>query len=487
MVRLGLYAFFCSYELTSVSIPETVTEFDEWCFIDTKLTEINISKNVTTMYGTTFQGNKQLEAYNVEDGNSNYKSVDGVLFTSNMESILSVPAQFRGEDGVYVIPTTVTALANNAFKNCVNLTDVTIPESVTYMEASMFIGCTSLKRCKLPSTLETIPPATFAGCTSLTDIVIPESVTSIGFGAFGSCQSLVEIVIPDNVETMDFEVFQECTSLKKVTLSNKLKILDMKTFRQCTSLETILIPASVEQIGSEVFAESGITEINVAEGNKFYSSIDGVLYSDNGETLFAYPVGRTTPDYSIPTGVTKIGDSAFFGSLIESVTISSSVRLIDNRAFARCNNLTFINLEEGVEEIGYLGFYNLPLLTTITLPSTVNTIQEKAFGRCPALMSIQSLNPEPPVCTNEEIFDYDAYTNVALNVPEEAVEAYKTAEVWSNFENITGISGIADINADNASETWYTIGGVRLDGRPSDKGVYLRVSDKGVTRVMIND
>jgi hypothetical protein len=90
----------------------------------------------------------------------------------------------------------VTVISNSAFKDCVNLTSITIPNSVTSIGGSAFSGCISLTSITIPNSVTSIGVSTFSGCTSLTSITIPNSVTSIGGYAFSGWTSNQTIHIP---------------------------------------------------------------------------------------------------------------------------------------------------------------------------------------------------------------------------------------------------------------------------------------------------
>ena len=83
-----------------------------------------------------------------------------------------------------------TKIKNYVFRDCNNLTSVTIPDSVT-----------------------SIGNYAFYYCNNLTSITIPNSITTIGDSAFSYCNSLTSLTIPDSVETIDEQAFRFCRSL----------------------------------------------------------------------------------------------------------------------------------------------------------------------------------------------------------------------------------------------------------------------------------
>jgi len=156
--RVGIGAFFGHANLTSVSIPISVTDIDIWAF-------------------SACAG---LRAIAVNPGNLFFSSVNGVLFNKNQTTLIQYPA---GLGGLYTIPGNVTSIGESGFEGCDKLTDV-----------------------KLPTGMTNIGVFAFNGCSRLTAVTIPKTVTSIGFRAFGACTSLQEVYFEGNAPSADFDV-----------------------------------------------------------------------------------------------------------------------------------------------------------------------------------------------------------------------------------------------------------------------------------------
>jgi hypothetical protein len=181
----------------------------------------------------------------------------------------------------------VIALASNAFKDCTNITSVTIPNSVTSISHQAFYGCTSLSQVTIPSSVTEIYSGAFRDCTSLTSITIPNNVTYIGGYAFRNCVGLTDITIPYGVTTIDSGAFYDCTNitsitipnsvtflgsgafwnctrLAQITIGNGIALIDAQTFYNCTSLVSITIPSSVATIEFEAFRNcTSLTNITI--------------------------------------------------------------------------------------------------------------------------------------------------------------------------------------------------------------------------------
>ncbi len=149
----------------------------------------------------------------------------------------------------------VKHIGTHAFYGCSSLKNVTIPSSVTEISNSMFYGCTSLSSITIPESVTGIEHLAFYGCTSLSSITIPESVTGIGYRAFSGCTSLTSITIPSSVTNLWKEAFADCTGLTSVTIAkgNKITSIDHGTFYNCTNLTSVTIGEGVASINGFAF------------------------------------------------------------------------------------------------------------------------------------------------------------------------------------------------------------------------------------------
>ena len=181
---IGGQAFEDCTGLANITIPDSVTEIGLEAFSGcTSLTNITIPDSVTEIGSSAFSGCSSLTAIDVEVGNNNYTSVNGVLFNKGKTELICYPA--GKTDKSYNIPNSVTSIGYSAFIDCTSITSITIPDSVTSIDSSAFGGCSSLKSITIPNSVTSIGYYAFYGCTSLTSVTIPKSVTDIDDWAFG--------------------------------------------------------------------------------------------------------------------------------------------------------------------------------------------------------------------------------------------------------------------------------------------------------------
>jgi GH24 family phage-related lysozyme (muramidase) len=363
VTAIGEQAFNGCSSLTSITIPNSVTAIGNYVFYRCdSLTVITIPNSVTAIGNAAFAVCRSLTGITVDAGNSQYRDINGILFSKDGKTLMCYPASKTYTS--YTIPDGVTAIGDGAFWDCRSLTSVTLPNSVTAIGRNAFRGCSSLTGITLPNSVTAIGAWAFSDCSSLTGITLPNSVTAIGDAAFSGCSSLTGITIPDGVTAIGVGAFSGCSSLTGIT-----------------------IPDGVTAIGNGAFWDcSSLTGITVDAGNSQYRDINGILFSKDGKTLMCYPASKTYTSYTIPDGVTAIGDGAFRGCRsLTGVTLPNSVTAIGRNAFWNCSSLTGITIPDGVTAIGERTFDGCSSLTDITIPDGVTAIGDRAFSGCSSL------------------------------------------------------------------------------------------------------
>ena len=147
-----------------------------------------------------------------------------------------------------------------------------------------------------------------------------------------------------------------------------------------SDLTYLKLPATLSLLGSNAFNEcDSLTQVDVAEANTKFCSIDGVVYSEDKTVLRAFPAGRSG-SFMIPDGVTEIYNFAFYRCYqLESVNMYNTVKTIGERAFSFCWNLKNIRLSENLETIKPFAFSHCDNLTEIHLPKSITSIGNDAF------------------------------------------------------------------------------------------------------------
>ncbi len=204
VTSIGDYAFNHCSLLSSIALPSNVASIGiaafSWCI---SLTSVTIPDSVSSIGDMTFSACTSLNAIDVNTGNMNFASADGVLYNKTFNTLIQCPG---GKTGAFIVPNGVNSIGDHAFYVCNSLTSVTMPISVVYIGNGTFYGCTSMIDVIIGSNVTSIGSEAFNYCTSLASIIIPGKVTSIGQGAFYLCESLTSITFlgltaPTNVGT----------------------------------------------------------------------------------------------------------------------------------------------------------------------------------------------------------------------------------------------------------------------------------------------
>ena len=145
-------AFFGCSSLKSIELPETLTSIGEGAFNRcSSLQSIDIPKNVDSIGANAFYNCGNLTKINVASGNKNYTSVNGVLYTKDMKTLLRCP---QAKTGDYSIPVGVTTIEDNAFYGS-SLTSLNVPEGVVEIGKSAFVN-SKFEKIVMPKSIDSI-------------------------------------------------------------------------------------------------------------------------------------------------------------------------------------------------------------------------------------------------------------------------------------------------------------------------------------------
>ena len=289
---LGTEAFDSS-EVTKVILPESLEKIEHHCFFGCKeLKEITIPAGVTSISeGQVFAYNDKLQTIRVAEGNSNYVSKDGVLFTADMKTLLYYPngkvantysipegterlgdTAFSGPDHleIVMIPSTLRGIEQSSqFDSCVNLHTIIVAkgnkdyytfndalysnsnELITYPAGKL---AASLGKANFPQDIKSIGNWAFMGDQNLKEIELPDGVVSVGWMSFDSMRSVESITLPASVERIEGAAFENCPNLKQVTILNP-DVEFVKFARGCLSWSREAVLYGYEGSTTQAYAE----------------------------------------------------------------------------------------------------------------------------------------------------------------------------------------------------------------------------------------
>ena len=412
----GNYAFYKCTRLTSITITESVTTIGGDAFSGcSNLTGITIPASVTSIGNRAFSSCTSLASIIVDEGNSNYASLDGILYNKGKTEIIFIPLRISGN---IIIPAGLTEIGNQAFSSRTSLTGIAIPASVTSIGNRAFSSCTSLTGITIPASVTSIGYEAFSSCTSLTSITVdtgnPNYASEGGILYNKTKITLIQapeginsnVTIPASVTFIGSGAFNGCTSLAGVTIPTSVRYIGDSAFSGCESLTSITIPESVTSIGKYTFYGcSSLRNIIIDNDKVTFDS-----YDNNWGTRFS-------ADNLSVTFMKNPGNYAFYRcTRLTSITISTSVTSIGDSAFNGCSRLTSITIPENVTSIGESAFSGCSSLTSITIPASVTSIGNRAFSSCISLTSI-TVDAGNPNYTSEGGILYNIEKTIILTFP----------------------------------------------------------------------
>lgn len=357
-------------QIKSVVIESGVTDVADQAFGSCKnLETIVIPETVKKLGDFAILYCPSLKEIQVDDGNQYYCTVEGVLYSKDMATLIKYPACRPGTE--YTVPDTVTKLMHVSFDSASKLVSITLPDNIIALGTDTFADCTSLKNIRLPK--------------NLTDMEAG--------GIFWNCSSLESIEIPDNVQVIGSSAFAYCSNLKQVTLPVGLKKLDGHAFGRCENLETITIPTGVNCLEYKIFEGSGLQSI-IFEGDA--PNFHEETFTDITATAY-YPADNVTwtddvmQDYGgninwKPSDASGVcGDNLTWSFKDGTLTISGSGDMYDysqeQAPWASLGeNITEVVMEEGISRIGDEAFYCCTYLKKASLPASIRKVGKKSFA-----------------------------------------------------------------------------------------------------------
>ena len=400
VTNIGYSVFRNCTGLTSITIPNSVMSIGWYAFEDcTGLTSITIPDSVTSVGNHAFEGCTGLTELTVSPENRIYHSKNNcIVKTATKELVFGCKNSIIPSDG------SVTSICDEAFKNCKNLTSITIPDSVTSIGEYAFGNCVGLANIAIPDGVISIGYAAFSGCTGLTGITISDCVTKIGESAFfgtayynnsGNWENDVlyignHLIKANNSISGEYEIrkgtktvadyaFSGCKNFTSITIPNSVTSIGSRAFYDCYGLTSITIPNSVTSIRSDAFS-------NTAYYNNSSNWKNDVLYIGNHLIKAKDSISGS---YEIKNGTKSIADEAFdyCGSLI-GIMMPNSVTSIGDSAFSVCTGLTSITIPDSVKFIGESAFIECTELKNIYIPKSVEQIGKISLALCGKLESI---------------------------------------------------------------------------------------------------
>ncbi|MBO7558178.1 MAG: leucine-rich repeat domain-containing protein [Bacteroidaceae bacterium] len=344
---------------------------------------------------------------------------------------------------------TVTAIGDNAFNYCTNLTSVSLPNTIKTIGKHAFEECKKLKTINIPQSIELMDINAFFKCEGLEvlkadnieswcrmkinqdanplvyakhlyfgddevkELIIPKTVTAVCDRAFHGYKGLTSVFFENTITSIGDYAFFDCTELKQVRMSNSITAIGTCAFYQCTALSSLILSENLTDIKSRSFYKC--------------ESLSSVI---------------------IPNSVESIGDYAFSG----------------------CKSIKTIYIGNGAEKIGTWTFANCGNLTDIYCFAEISPKYNKSLYK--------AITDSPFLGSHIEF--------TSLHVPEKSINNYEENPIWQGFGSVvalteeeTGIN-LVHTNVKAKEISHYTLDGIKIES--PNKGIRIVKMSDGILR-----
>lgn len=424
VVSIESTAFLNCNELNSVDISNNITSIQAGAFSNSGIKSIIISNNVKSLGNEAFRGCLQLTNVVIGDGISD---IEFATF-SGCSRLVEI-----------TIGRNVKTIDNYAFSNCVNLNTVNIFDLKAFCE---------IEYKKTSSGSEVHPLFSYANKLlvngeELHDLIVPNDVTTIGSYSFCGYKGLKSVIISNNVTRIGKNSFDGCTNLSSFTMGNNVKRIEEFALRNCNLTTSIKIPSTLTYIGSSAFLGNQFKEVEIdnlesyckVELQKYdNSSVSGGTWPFNNSDLIID--GKMVTDLVIPTNISSLSSHFSHCNSITSVVTNA----IGERSFGGCANLKKVIIGENVKNVSKYAFIGCSSLSEVHIGKSVSNFEDYSFANCTELSDIYFYGEIVPKASS--LAFSNSYTQYAtLHVPSSLVSNYKMASPWKQFKNIVPFDG----------------------------------------------
>ena len=396
VTRVSFIGRYTCENITSVELPETVTDLDVGVFSGASLESITIPKSVQHIEENANTQLKKVPKYIVATDNPHFKSDDkGALYSKDGKTLRFVPSSIPLVNGAYTVDPGVEKITKSCFTLINGLKKINLPPNLQEVSVGYpsIAPIKTLEEFAMPTVGTTTPYSIKDGvlckgnelvfyprAKPVVDYKVPDGITSLATFSIAYPRDMEKIDL-NQVTTMAKSSLLAAYKLTEVTLPKDLKKYNPTTktgmepgcIGSCSKLAKYIVPAE----------------------NKDFEDVDGVVYSKpNKEVLYLYPAGKSGDTYNILPGTKVIEALAFWSAQkLTSMTFPQGLDSIKDEAFRQLpllENVTFVE-PSNITHLGKAVFRACSKLKEVTLPSQVTSL-DMPFADCANLETINVPN-----------------------------------------------------------------------------------------------
>ena len=297
----------------------------------------------------------------------------------------------------------ITTIGDEAFRNCVNLSELTLPESLTSIGAGALKGCTGITELILPASLTTLGDGALKDCTGITELTLPASLTSVGSGLLEGCTSLNKLVVGCDPAVLPADMAAVLADIDEVYLSADASDEQVRALSELMGRPWYdPLPREGEERsfkampyeplpGDDFWYDEEYSRLDAYQGYELNlilpREIDGVELSMIGGGMMNrasygdnYAVELPVVSLVIPENYTEIPAYAFQNcDALETVICYAPIEKLEEGTFSGCTSLTNLIFVNGVREIDRYVFKDCLYLETVYIGDKTQRIDENAF------------------------------------------------------------------------------------------------------------
>lgn len=445
---IGNYSFYWDDALTPIKFAEGITHIGDYAFANglQKYSEITVPSSVTEMGNGAFSG---INSSKIIFENEFTEVTDEMFINSKLVEI--------------VLPENITSIGSSAFKNCKQLKKINLSNNLETIGDYAFAEAFDLGKFIIPSSVSSVGNSVFKG-SGLEEIEINTNLNEITESFFAESPNLKKVVLPSTIKKIGSSAFENCSSLQQVSLPEGLKIIDDYAFKGALDNATITIPTTVSIYGKKIFYKSGVKNIEIL--NSVSIPMEMFMYSAELESVklsnditefgsYAFSDCPKIKEFNIPQKLDYIGRSAFMNSFDANANVSltlQSVANIGENAF-RSSGIKKIDISGDVTTIPKEMFYDSKVEEVI-LSNKITEIQDSAFIGCDMLKKINLENSLKTIGDSAFARAFTKDEEIKITIPESVDSMGEGVFFNSNIDEVNLLANITLLPANTFSNAF---------------------------------